>query len=108
LILGTLCAGGIFTGANPSYTVTELTHQLNVSSAKVIFTDRERLPVILQAAKAAQTPPKKIFLIDGEHAYPPNWDFPLLSKLLNYGELQWERINDLATVAQRFDTQHAS
>ncbi|KAF2815566.1 acetyl-CoA synthetase-like protein [Mytilinidion resinicola] len=91
----------VFTGANPSYTVSELTHQLNICSAKVIFTDRERLPAVLEAAKAARTPCEKIFLIDGGEVSSSRAGVPVLSELLNHGELQWERVNDLETVSQR-------
>lgn len=100
-ILGTLCAGGIFTGANPAYTITELAHQLNVSSAKFIITDRERLPTVLKVAQAERTPRKNIFLIDGGEDRPPGGDVRHLSELLNHGQLQWERIDDLEVASQR-------
>lgn len=48
-IYGIICAGGIFTGANPAYTATELTHQLTHSSAKFIIVD----PALLSVAKAS-------------------------------------------------------
>lgn len=52
-IYGIICAGGVFTGANPTYTSTELTHQLKHSGARFIIVDIALLKVAKEAAKMA-------------------------------------------------------
>ncbi|KAG8664419.1 hypothetical protein FPOAC2_13363 [Fusarium poae] len=64
IVLGAICAGGIFTGANPGYTSIELTQHLTISGATCIFTDSERLEAAVEAADAAALPRSSIVLLD--------------------------------------------
>ncbi|MCQ8780337.1 hypothetical protein NQU49_27445, partial [Escherichia coli] len=73
----------------------ELIHQLKVSSAKFIVTDRERLPVIVEAANAVSIPKESIFLVDADTIPSSIKGCQSLSVLLAHGERQWERIDDL-------------
>ncbi|KAF9174435.1 hypothetical protein BGX21_011212 [Mortierella sp. AD011] len=50
-ILGTLCAGGIVTTINHSYTLDELVHQLKDSNAKYMVTTVDLLPTATKAAE---------------------------------------------------------
>ncbi|KAJ3191803.1 hypothetical protein HK101_007402 [Irineochytrium annulatum] len=58
-------AGGTITTANPSYVASELMHQLTDADASILITNKELLPVALQAAAAANIPKNKVFLFSG-------------------------------------------
>lgn len=60
---GILLAGGILAPANPTYTTSELTHQLKDSTAKFIITLSALAPVVQPACTAASIDPKRIFVI---------------------------------------------
>lgn len=73
----------------------ELIHQLNVSGAKCIFTDSERLRLAVRAAKSVGIPRTSVFIIDDEK------DPQSIRSLLNHGRLQWERLSDFDVLSQR-------
>ncbi|KAF9971829.1 hypothetical protein BGZ65_010188, partial [Modicella reniformis] len=64
-LLGTLCAGGIVTTINHSYTLTELVHQLKDSGAKYMVTTADLLPTATEAAKICGIAPNAILLFGG-------------------------------------------
>ncbi|CAG7562388.1 unnamed protein product [Fusarium equiseti] len=64
VFLGILMAGGIFTGANPSFTPRELAYQLKNSEATHMFVHAGQLPTALQAAEEVGLAKEKIFVLD--------------------------------------------
>ncbi|MCJ1398124.1 hypothetical protein MMC11_001321 [Xylographa trunciseda] len=66
VLIGTIMAGGIFTGANPGYGARELAHQLRDSEAKFLFCATESLETGLNAAAQTGLPKDQIFVFDGE------------------------------------------
>jgi 4-coumarate--CoA ligase len=64
VIVGTIMAGGIFTGANPTYTPRELAYQLTDSGAKFLITSEASIEVASAAAKQANLPESSVFLFD--------------------------------------------
>jgi 4-coumarate--CoA ligase len=64
VIIGTIMAGGIFTGANPTYTSRELAYQLGDSGAKFLITSELSISVSAEAAKLAKLPESNVFLFD--------------------------------------------
>jgi 4-coumarate--CoA ligase len=64
VIVGTIMAGGVFTGANPSYVPRELAYQLKDSGAKFLITADSSLDTALEAAKTNGMPEEHIFLFD--------------------------------------------
>jgi 4-coumarate--CoA ligase len=64
VILGTVMAGGIFTGANPTYVARELAFQLSESGAKFLITAEDSLDTALDAAKQIGMDESCIFLFD--------------------------------------------
>ena len=64
VLLGTLLATGIVTPANPSYTVSELVHQLKDSGARAVVCHPTLLKTTQQAAKEVGIPDKAIFCFD--------------------------------------------
>lgn len=73
----------------------ELSHQLRLSEAKLVFTDAERLPLAKRAAQEVGISPDSVYLLEG------NGKTPSLDDLLEHGELTWERMDQLEDLAQR-------
>ncbi|KAG0296971.1 hypothetical protein BGZ96_008007 [Linnemannia gamsii] len=65
-ILGTLCAGGIVTTVNHSYTLEEVVHQLKDSGASYMVTTVDLLPTATEAAKICGIEREQIFLFGGK------------------------------------------
>ncbi|KAF2816941.1 4-coumarate-CoA ligase 2 [Mytilinidion resinicola] len=64
VILGIVMAGGIFTGANPSYVVRELAYQLKDSGAKFLICSEASLATGIEAAKAVGLSEDNVFAFD--------------------------------------------
>lgn len=62
--MGILMAGGIFTGANPTYVARELAHQLRDSGAEFLLTVDTSLQVGLEAASLAGLTHDRTFIFD--------------------------------------------
>ncbi|KAF9413579.1 hypothetical protein BGZ76_005003, partial [Entomortierella beljakovae] len=67
-VLGTLCAGGIVTTINHSYTIDEVVHQLKDSGAKYMVTVVDLLPTATKAAEICGIAPDAIFLFGSDDA----------------------------------------
>ena len=65
-ILGTLCAGGVVTTVNHSYTLDEVVHQLKDSGASYMVTTVDLLPTALEAAMICGIKHEHIFLFGGK------------------------------------------
>ncbi|GAB7357729.1 hypothetical protein MBLNU459_g0388t3 [Dothideomycetes sp. NU459] len=68
VILGIIMAGGVFTGANPSYVARELAYQLKDSGATFLITADGSLETSLEAAESIGFSKSKIFLFDNGYA----------------------------------------
>ncbi|KAI7764290.1 hypothetical protein LZL87_012978 [Fusarium oxysporum] len=99
IVLGAICAGGIFTGANPGYTSIELSQHLTVSGATCIFTDSKRIKAAIEAAGAAGLPRTSIVLLDsdGESAFG---DIQSIHDLL-ISPHPWEIIKDPQVLSEK-------
>jgi 4-coumarate--CoA ligase len=64
VIVGTIMAGGIFTGANPTYVPRELAYQLKDSGAKFLITADASLDTTLEATRGIGMDESRIFLFD--------------------------------------------
>lgn len=82
-------------------TATELVHQLKVSGARCIFTDKAKLPTVLKATKHLRLQNVSIHLIDDRNGGVTNTGINTIHKLLNHGEMEWERIHDIDVVSER-------
>jgi len=96
LFLGVVAAGGIFTGTNPSYTQFELIHHIKTSKAKFLITEPEMLLSALAAAKECGVPHTNIWIFDVLGQSIPA-GFRSWKALLDHGEQDWERFDDLKT-----------
>lgn len=68
VLMGTVMAGGIFSGANPTYVARELAYQLQDTEAKFLITSEGSLQTALEAAQSIGYPRDRIFTFDGGYA----------------------------------------
>jgi 4-coumarate--CoA ligase len=64
VLVGTIMAGGVFTGANPTYTPRELAYQLSDSGAKFLICAEAALDSGIAASKLAKLPQSNVFVFD--------------------------------------------
>lgn len=96
-MLAIVGAGGVFTGTNPAYTEMELHHHFKASQTRFLISEPEILGPLMAAAKNTNIPEDniRVFNVSGQ-AIPPGmraWD-----DLLNAGEKDWVRFDDLESV----------
>ncbi|GME48010.1 putative 4-coumarate--CoA ligase 2 [Neofusicoccum parvum] len=68
VLLGTVMAGGIFTGANPTYVARELAYQLQDSGAKFLVCAEQSVKTGLEAAASIGMDESRIFAFDDGYA----------------------------------------
>lgn len=68
VFLGTIMAGGVFTGANPTYVARELAYQLRDSGAKFLICAEASLDTGIEAADTAGLSHDKVFVFDNGYA----------------------------------------
>lgn len=66
VFLGILMAGGIFTGANPTYVAREVAYQLRDSGASFMFAAKGSLDIALQAAEEVGLAKDHVFIFDAK------------------------------------------
>jgi acyl-CoA synthetase (AMP-forming)/AMP-acid ligase II len=96
LVLGIIAAGGIFAGTNPAYTQYELVHHIKTSKTRFLISEPEILDAIVAAAKECDIPTSNIWIFDILGQAVPR-GFRSWNELLQYGEEDWERFDDLET-----------
>jgi 4-coumarate--CoA ligase len=101
LFMGILMAGGVFTGANPTYVPRELAHQLKDSGARFMVSSGASLEVALDAAGKVGFSKDNIFIFDDEIYQGSGasrlgvkyWD-ALVASNLEGSQFQWARHAD--------------
>jgi len=94
ITLGIIGAGGCWTGTNPAYTTSELTHHFRTSKTKLIITEPEHLPRVLAAARLCNISDTRIFALAPSEAHELHADSRDWTTLLEHGESDWIRFND--------------
>ncbi|GAA6006146.1 hypothetical protein JCM11491_002048 [Sporobolomyces phaffii] len=84
LIFGGEAAGLVVSTANSSYTATELAHQLELSSAKVVLVGADLVEIAKEAAKHCRIDEKSIYVLPGVSGRLPSD----LGGLKSYEELK--------------------
>ena len=105
-LIGVIMAGGIFTGANPTYTVRELAYQLKDSAPRYLIAAEGSWETVLEAASSVGMSEDRIFAFDsGIETFEgrgtgignaKHWT-ALLASLQQGGKFEWE---DLKTGEQ--------
>ena len=91
-----MAAGGTFVGTNPSYTQFELTHAFKISKAKFVIAAPEILKTPRETALKLGIPEERILLL-AEPDEAASHGHESWRKLLDYGEQDWVRFDDLET-----------
>lgn len=68
VLLGAMMAGGVFTGANPSYVARELAYQLQDSGARFLIAAEATLDTTLEAVDSIGFPRERVFVFDSGYA----------------------------------------
>ncbi|OKL61423.1 hypothetical protein UA08_03148 [Talaromyces atroroseus] len=96
LVLAIIGVGGVFTGTNPSYTSAEIAHHIKASKTKYVISEPEILDPVIITAKENNIPRQNIWIFDPiGQPIPPGWRS--WRELLNFGEDDWIRFNDIDT-----------
>lgn len=66
MFLGIIMAGGIFTGANPTFVARELAYQLRDSGASFLIAAEDSLDVAMQAAEEAGLAKDRVYVFDAK------------------------------------------
>lgn len=64
VFMGVLMAGGIFTGANPSFVARELAYQLKDSGAYILIAADASMEIAMEAAEQAGLPKSRVYSFD--------------------------------------------
>ncbi|KKY17027.1 putative 4-coumarate- ligase [Diplodia seriata] len=64
VLVGTVMAGGIFTGANPTYVARELAYQLRDSGARFLICAEQSMATGLEAARSIDMAEDRVFAFD--------------------------------------------
>ncbi|EMC98908.1 hypothetical protein BAUCODRAFT_84795 [Baudoinia panamericana UAMH 10762] len=97
--LGVIAAGGIFAGTNPAYTPFELAHTLRTAKVQWVFVQPEEalLDAVKKAMKDARLGDDRLIIFNPHGEKVPAGVGMQWSDLLQHGELDWVRFNDLET-----------
>lgn len=96
--LAAVAAGGIFTGANPSYTARELAFQLKNSGARFCFASEESIDTAVAAADEAGMRREDVFVFDDSLIIADNnggreyWDKDGSEFKKKFGVRHWSQI----------------
>lgn len=98
-MLAIIGAGGCFTGSNPSYTPYELAHHIRASESKFLFSEPEILDSLISAVGETDIPKQNVWVFDNLGQAIPD-GMQSWKQLLEVGEEDWVRFNDLETCQQ--------
>ncbi|KAL3485883.1 hypothetical protein BJX62DRAFT_247216 [Aspergillus germanicus] len=104
LFYGVIAAGGVYSAASPSFTVTELAKQLQHGESGLVIASDDCKEVASQAALQSGLPRSRVLVLKSDggerslHACSPGSP-NLLEQYL--GRLEWERIFDPAVLHER-------
>ncbi len=94
---GIIAAGGVYSAASPSSTVTDLTRQISVGKSRLIVCGSEHREVATQAAKQCNLPPTQVLVLESS----PSWSLRSLDSKVNVisdQKLKWKAITDPAAL----------
>lgn len=89
--------GGIFAGTNPSYQPYELSHAIRAGRINMLIVEPEILTNALKAAEECNIPRENILIFDNLEGQKVPEGFKSWKTLLEHGEEDWVRFDDLET-----------
>ncbi|KAJ5162644.1 AMP-binding enzyme [Penicillium coprophilum] len=96
LFLAIIASGGVFAGSNPSYKAFELSHHMKIAKVKFIISEPQIVGPVLTAAQQNGIPMSNIWIFN---EFDPSLPSNMKSwrSLLDHGEENWVRFDDLQT-----------
>lgn len=101
VVNGIVAAGCVYSGTNPAYTPYELSHAVKTAKINFFIVEPELLPNILKAAEETGIPKERIFIFDNLPGQSVPQGFKSWRTLMDHGETDWERFDDLETSRNR-------
>ncbi|KAF2159480.1 hypothetical protein M409DRAFT_30101 [Zasmidium cellare ATCC 36951] len=92
LLFGIICAGGVYSAASPSSTVSELARQVKIAKSKVIVCGKEHVDVARRAAVECGLPLENVLLLDSTEG---SWKLESVEGRVNAisrEKLPWKRL----------------
>ncbi|KAK5464975.1 hypothetical protein LTS15_001538 [Exophiala xenobiotica] len=93
VFFGVIAAGGVYSAASPSSTVSEFARQINIGTSRLVICSAEFKDLAAQAAKQCNVPPDRILVLESS----PSWSLKSLEGEvdgISDRKLNWERITD--------------
>lgn len=97
IFLAVIGAGGVATGSNPAYTRAELAHHIRTAKVNFLISEPEIMQNLSAAAEETGIPMSRIWVFDTTAAQRIPEGFRSWRTLLEHGEQDWIRFDDLAT-----------
>ncbi|GIZ46860.1 hypothetical protein CKM354_000996900 [Cercospora kikuchii] len=94
LLYGIIAAGGVYSAASPSSTVSELARQVKIGKSNLIVCGEEHCDVAAKAAKECGLPPQNVLVLDSTKGA---WKLQSLNGKINAiskDKLKWRTITD--------------
>lgn len=86
----------MFTGTNPAYKQYELTHHLRTSKANFIISEMDLASQIIKAAEELKIAESNLWIFNTDDEAISD-SYRGWSELMQHGEKEWERFDDLST-----------
>ncbi|EXJ73638.1 uncharacterized protein A1O5_03400 [Cladophialophora psammophila CBS 110553] len=99
LFLAIVGAGAVFAGTNPGYTPHELRHHVDITKASFLISEPELLDSLLQAARDKGIPQANVRIFNTQPHQSVPEGFTSWTDLMQHGEGDWVRFDDLDTCA---------
>ncbi|KAK7890590.1 hypothetical protein LTR67_007798 [Exophiala xenobiotica] len=93
VFFGVIAAGGVYSAASPSSTVSEFARQINIGTSRLVICSAEFKGLAAQAAKQCNVPLDRILVLESS----PSWSLKNLDGEvdgISDRKLNWERITD--------------
>ncbi|OQV09713.1 hypothetical protein CLAIMM_13805 [Cladophialophora immunda] len=93
LVLGILAAGAVFTGTNPAYTATELSHHFKTARVGFVITEPDKVFDVVEASKHLDGGMPPVLIFD-QPEQPLRRGFLSWRTLLEHGQRDWVSFDD--------------
>ncbi|KAH8673324.1 hypothetical protein BX600DRAFT_410158 [Xylariales sp. PMI_506] len=94
VFFGIIAAGGVYSAASPSSTVSELARQISIGNSNLVICGSEHVDVVSKAMAESKLPRRNILVLDSS---PSAWSLKSLDgrvDAISTRTLTWERITD--------------
>jgi 4-coumarate--CoA ligase len=93
MFYGTIIAGGVYSAASPSSTVSELARQITTGNSNLVVCSTELKDIAIAAARQCKIPLDRVLLLESS----PSWTLRSIgtnANVISDKQLPWQRIKD--------------